>query len=108
MEALAKARAKQLSQVERLVAIGQTAGMVGHDIRNPLQAIAGELYLCKEEVETISNEEAKKNMRESLQSIEQNLFYIDKIVADLQDFTKPLNPCRENVNIENTIEEALV
>ncbi len=108
MEALAKARAKQLSQVERLVAIGQTAGMVGHDIRNPLQAIAGELYLCKEEVETISNEEAKKNMRESLQSIEQNLFYIDKIVADLQDFTKPLNPCRENVNIENTIEEALL
>jgi len=108
MEALAKERAKQLSQVERLVAIGQTAGMVGHDIRNPLQAIAGELYLCKEEVEAITNEETKRNMRESLHNIEQNLFYIDKIVADLQDFTKPLNPCWENVNVEHTIEEALL
>ena len=39
MEALAEQRAKQLSQSERLAAIGQTAGMVGHDIRNPLQAI---------------------------------------------------------------------
>ena len=31
---------------ERLAAIGATAGMVGHDIRNPLQTITGELYLA--------------------------------------------------------------
>ena len=35
---------------ERLVAIGQTAGMIGHDIRNPLQAIVSELYLAKESI----------------------------------------------------------
>jgi PAS domain S-box-containing protein len=108
MEALAEERAKQLSQAERLAAIGQTAGMVGHDIRNPLQAIAGELYLCKGEIEAVPNEETRKNMRESLQSIEQNLYYIDKIVADLQDFTKPLNPTWENVSIERVVEEALL
>ena len=38
---------KQLKESERFVAIGQTAGMVGHDIRNPLQAITGEVYLAK-------------------------------------------------------------
>jgi signal transduction histidine kinase len=47
-------------------------------------------------------------MRESLQCIEQNLYYIDKIVADLQDFTKPLNPTWETVNVECIIEEALL
>ena len=108
MEALAEQRAKQLSQSERLAAIGQTAGMVGHDIRNPLQAIVCELYLCKEEVEDISSLETKKNIQESLQSIEQNLFYIDKIVADLQDFTKPLNPTWGTVSVEKAIEEALL
>ena len=35
---------------ERLIAIGQTAGMVGHDIRNPLQAITGDLYLLNDDI----------------------------------------------------------
>ena len=108
MEALAEMRAKQLSQSERLAAIGQTAGMVGHDIRNPLQAIAGELYLAKGDLDTFSECQAKKNLRESIVSIEENLYYIDKIVADLQDYTKPLNPNKEVVNIEKAIEEALL
>ena len=50
MEELANKRAEQLKDAERLAAIGATAGMVGHDIRNPLQAIIGDLYLPKIEV----------------------------------------------------------
>ena len=92
MEELATERAKQLTRAERLIAIGQTAGMVGHDIRNPLQAIAGELYLSKDELHSITDIETKKNLQESLNNIEENLYYIDKIVADLQDYTKPLKP----------------
>jgi PAS domain S-box-containing protein len=45
LELLVEERTKQLKIVERLAAIGQTAGMIGHDIRNPLQAIAGDLFL---------------------------------------------------------------
>jgi PAS domain S-box-containing protein len=108
MEALAEMRAKQLSQSERLAAIGQTAGMVGHDIRNPLQAIAGELYLAKGDLEAFPECAAKKNLRESIVGMEENLYYIDKIVADLQDYTKPLKPNREQVEIEKAIEEALL
>jgi PAS domain S-box-containing protein len=108
MEELAIQRAKQLSQAERLAAIGQTAGMVGHDIRNPLQAIAGELYLAKNELVSIPDSESKKNLQESITNIEENLYYIDKIVADLQDYTKPLNPNKETVSIEKAIEEALL
>jgi signal transduction histidine kinase len=108
MEKLAGERAKQLSQAERLVAIGQTAGMVGHDIRNPLQAIAGELFLAKDELGSMPDNEAKRNILESLASIESNLFYIDKIVADLQDYNKPLNPVRERIDVEKAIEEALL
>lgn len=108
MEALAAERAKQLQDAERLAAIGATAGMVGHDIRNPLQAIAGELYLAKDELGSVADGESKRQMQESLNSIEENLFYIDKIIADLQDYTKPLKPNKEKIKIEKAIEEALL
>ena len=46
LEKLVEERTKQLKDAERLATIGQTAGMVGHDIRNPLQAIVGRLVPC--------------------------------------------------------------
>ena len=47
-------------------------------------------------------------MQEGIASIEENLFYIDKIVADLQDYTKPLRPSKEKVDIAKVIEETLL
>ncbi len=41
---------KNLKKLNDLAAIGETAGMVGHDIRNPLQAITGDVYLVKTEL----------------------------------------------------------
>lgn len=108
MEDLANERARQLSQAERLITIGQTAGMVGHDIRNPLQAIVGELYLAKDELASLPSGETKTNLQENITSIEENLFYIDKIVADLQDYTKPLRPNKEQVDVGKVIEETLL
>lgn len=39
LETLVEERTKQLKDKERLAGIGETAGMIGHDIRNPLQAM---------------------------------------------------------------------
>jgi signal transduction histidine kinase len=107
MEKIAEERTRQLKDAERLSAIGATAGMVGHDIRNPLQAIISELYLEKMEVDSLPRGEAKENLLESIHGIEENLFYINKIVADLQDFARPLNPREEQVEVEPTIRDAL-
>ncbi len=107
MEELAEERARKLNDAERLSAIGATAGMVGHDIRNPLQAITGELYLEKLEIDSLEDNKAKENLQESIQFIEENLFYINKIVANLQDFAKPLNPKKEQINGEKVVKEAL-
>jgi len=74
---------------ERFVVIGQTAGMVGHDIRNPLQAITSDLYLIQEELK--SNPECtSEDIAESIESINENIAYINKIVSDLQDYTRTL------------------
>ena len=107
LEKLVAERTKQLQDKERLAAIGATAGMVGHDIRNPLQAITGDVYLAKTELATLPDSEEKKNALESLREIEKNIDYINKIVADLQDFARPLKPHVEEADIKQIITDLL-
>lgn len=83
---------KQLKETERLAAIGATAGMVGHDIRNPLQAMMSDVYLLKELLTTMPSSEVRAEVVESLDGLEKNIGYVNKIVADLQDYARPLKP----------------
>ena len=108
LERLVEERTKQLKDSERLAAIGATAGMVGHDIRNPLQAITGDVYLAKTELAAIPESEMKDNIQESLTEIEKNTNYINKIVQDLQDFARPLKPNVEETNLKGVIDDLLV
>ena len=108
LETLVEERTRQLKESERLAAIGATAGMVGHDIRNPLQAITSDVYLAKTELASVSESEEKKNTLESLTEIEKNVDYINKIVADLQDFARPLKPHLEETDLKLIIEDLLV
>jgi two-component system CheB/CheR fusion protein len=106
-EEQAQESAKKLKDSERLAAIGATAGMVGHDIRNPLQAITGDVYLAKTELTSIPDSDEKKNTLDSLQEIEKNVDYINKIVQDLQDFAKQLKPTAEETDLKLIIDQLL-
>lgn len=92
MEDLAAQRAEQLKEQERMVAIGQTAGMVGHDLKNPLQAIIGELYFAKKDLSKLPSSETVEEIKGSLNEINASVNYMNKIVVDLQDFARPLKP----------------
>ena len=107
LERLVEERTKQLKDAERLAAIGATAGMVGHDIRNPLQAITSDVYLLKTELVAMPKSENKKNTQESLDGIEKNVDYINKIVLDLQDFARPLDPHAEEADLKLIIDNLL-
>jgi signal transduction histidine kinase len=100
-------RTKQLKDVERLAAIGQTAGMIGHDIRNPLQAIAGELFLMKQEIDSSPDSQCKRGVRESLCAIQEQVDYINKVISDLQDYARPLKPELVEVNLCTAIPQLL-
>ena len=107
LEKLVEERTKQLKDSERLAAIGATAGMVGHDIRNPLQAITGDVYLTKTELASMPESEERKNALENLSEIEKNIDYINKIVADLQDFARPLKPRVEETDLKLIIDDLI-
>ena len=94
---------KQMQEQDRLVAIGQTAGMVGHDLRNPLQSIAGEVYLAKSELNSLPDGENKSCLQESIQTIGEQVSYMDKIVSDLQTFVKPIEAKMEIINLKPII-----
>jgi signal transduction histidine kinase len=92
LEKLVDERTKQLKDAERLAAIGQTAGMIGHDIRNPLQAIVGELFLIKQDVDGSPDSQFKCDVQESLGIVQEQIDYVNKIISDLQDYARPLKP----------------
>jgi PAS domain S-box-containing protein len=107
MEDLAEERAKKLKDAERLAAIGATAGMVGHDIRNPLQAIVGDLYLLEADLTSMPDGKEKEEMRESLAAIKKSVNYIDKIVQDLQDYARPIKPVMQETDFGELCSEVL-
>jgi signal transduction histidine kinase len=107
LEQLVKRQKKQLKEAERLAAIGQTAGMVGHDIRNPLQAIICELYLAKVELQEMPQCKTKDSIKDSITFIEEQITYINKIVSDLQDYARPLRPEFNEVCISEIVKDSI-
>jgi signal transduction histidine kinase len=107
LENLVEERTEKLKNTERLAAIGETAAMVGHDIRNPLQSILGELYLEKKETESLPETDLKKKLEENIKTIEDQILYINKIVGDLQDFSKTLAPTYEKVDLKKVANDVL-
>ena len=76
---------ERLSRAERLAAIGETAAQVGHDLRNPLQGIAGALYMLRKP----SLPEKEKD--EMLQLIQDSVRYSDGIVRDLTEYSNEIH-----------------
>ncbi|RLI46002.1 hypothetical protein DRO64_01645, partial [Candidatus Bathyarchaeota archaeon] len=92
---------ERLLKSQRLAAIGEAAAMVGHDLRNPLQAIIYSLYLAKKELDSSPNE----NLREILRVIEDQVEYMNKIVLDLQYYARPLKPSIVKTNLREILGE---
>jgi PAS domain S-box-containing protein len=100
----------RLAESQRLAAIGSTATMVGHDLRNPLQALAAMVYLLKKHYEGIPIEYKKTtgfDATETLHMMEKSVGYMNKIVSDLQNYAAPLRPELLNVSTHQLLKETL-
>ena len=85
--ALLKQAQARLVKTERLAAIGELAGMVGHDLRNPLTGIKNSAYYLKKKGAEISEVQAK----EMLDTINRCVDYSNKIVNDLLDYSREIH-----------------
>ena len=74
---------ERLLKTERLAGIGETAAMVGHDLRNPLQGIGAAAYALRERLGSRIDEKT----RELIRLIETGVEYSDRIIQDLLDYS---------------------
>ena len=101
----------ELRRSERLAAIGEVAMMIGHDLRNPLQAIVATTYLVRAKMDDLSDE-VQKHLRdlgivEDLGFIDKQSNYMNKIVSDLQDYSRPLSPKIADIHLNPFVTEVL-
>jgi len=96
---------EQLLKTERLAAIGQAATMVGHDLRNPLQAIENGIYFINTE---LSKHKLPPAIKETLQAIHHSVDYADNIVKDLQSFASKRDPFLMETDINGLVEETFL
>ena len=102
---------EQLLKAEKLAAIGEVATMVGHDLRNPLQAMVNTLYLAGKKSESIPITEKeileKHGFLDLRSGVLEQVEYMDKIVSDLQDFARPVKPMPVEIGLHQLINRTL-
>ncbi len=74
---------EQLVRQEKLAVLGQLAGGVGHELRNPLAVISNAVYFLK-----LTQPEADPKVREYLDILERETRNAEKIISDLLDFAR--------------------
>jgi PAS domain S-box-containing protein len=94
---------KKLFNAERLAAIGELAGMVGHDLRNPLAAIKNAVYFIKKKGASIQEEQAKT----MLETIEKSIAHSDKIINGLLDYARNMHLELQVSSVRNVLIDAL-
>jgi PAS domain S-box-containing protein len=94
----------ELVKSERLAAIGELAGMVGHDLRNPLTGIKNAAYYLAKKGNSIPETKAK----EMLETIDKCVNYSNKIVGDLLDYSKEIRLNITGTSPGKLLDEALV
>jgi PAS domain S-box-containing protein len=93
---------EQLVRKEKLAVLGQLAGSVGHELRNPLGVINTSIYYL-EMVQPDANEKIKQHHA----MIGQEVHNADKIITDLLDFARGVTAEREKVSAAVLVNKTL-
>ncbi|WP_319579293.1 ATP-binding protein [uncultured Methanospirillum sp.] len=96
LEELVEERTRQLREAQRFAVIGELSTMIGHDMRNPLQVITNMNYLLTRKITKMDPDEAailhKHGIPDLFSRIGTETQYLNKIVSDLQNYAREVNP----------------
>jgi PAS domain S-box-containing protein len=109
LEQMVEERTKDLGEVQerlirqqKLAALGQMAGGVAHELRNPLSVISNAVYFLES---NLIHPDGK--VSEYLGIINAELYNAEKIITDLLDFSKVTEPNRKAVAANEIIRNVL-
>ncbi len=93
---------EQLVRKERLAEIGEMAGGIGHELRNPLTSISNAAYYLKM---VLADED--ENITKVIDILSREVASSEKIISSLLDFTRIQAASQEKCEIKLLIEEVL-
>jgi PAS domain S-box-containing protein len=97
-----QAAQEQLVRREKLATLGQLAGGVGHELRNPLGAIKNAAYLLD-----MILQDPEPDVAETLQILEQEVGTCNHIISSLLDYAQPRLPALCPVDLGRLVQETL-
>lgn len=99
---------EKLVKSERLASIGELAGQIGHDLRNPLAAIKNGTYILDKR----SNRFSEERKKEILSTIDKAVEDANRIVTTLIDYSSELylqiSECTPKSLVQNALSNTIV
>jgi len=89
-----------LVRKERLATLGQLAGSVGHELRNPLGVMTNAIYYLEMILDAAPDE-----VREYLGILRHQIHLSEKIISDLLDFARLRPPQSKAVKVDDLLDE---
>lgn len=98
---------EQLVRSERLAAVGQLAGGVGHELRNPLGAIKNAVYYIRGKLTASELAEQAPRVMEFLDIVDDEINASNKIINDLLGFSRVGKPAVTPTTMSKVIKDTL-
>ncbi len=102
-----KGAQEKLVRSEKLAAIGQLAGGVGHELRNPLGAIKNAVYYIKGKVANSELAQKEPRVMQFLDIVDGEVNSSTKIISDLLTFSRVGKPAVSPARIEKVIDDVV-
>jgi len=94
---------EELVRREKLAVLGQLAGGIGHELRNPLAVMSNACYFLDMKLKDVEDEVVKDNIR----IIDREIDRANKIITDLLDFARTRPSVRREADINQLVTETL-
>lgn len=93
---------EELMRKEKLAILGQFAGSIGHELRNPLGVMNNAVYYLQ-----TATSDGDATVKEYLQIIKQEIDNSSRIISDLLDFTRIKPPRTESVTVTALVSQTI-
>ena len=98
---------EQIVRTEKLAAIGQLAGQVAHDIRNPLGTISNAVFYLKGKLAGSDLAQDNPRIGQFLEITAREVNHANKIVTDLMGFARVSPPSLSPTRLDEVVEGTL-
>ena len=100
---LLRQQQEELLKKERLIVLGQLAGSLAHQLRNPLCAISNAVAFLRRELAGLTT----ASMDDALRIAGEEVWVANRIIEDLLDYARIRPPAPRNLSVQELVESAL-